>query len=92
MPAELHSLSLPSFGICYCFTGETPLLHAARQGHTETSKYLLEHGADPAIASDLGATALHHSAGIGAVSCLCFFFKAFATYICCQHHLCFLSG
>ncbi|GAB2287431.1 hypothetical protein Dimus_021808 [Dionaea muscipula] len=45
--------------------GDTPLIHAARQGHTATAKYLLEHGADAAIASNLGATALHHSAGIG---------------------------
>ncbi|KAK9735275.1 hypothetical protein RND81_04G195400 [Saponaria officinalis] len=45
--------------------GETPLVHAARQGHTDTVSCLLEHGADPAIASDLGATALHHAAGIG---------------------------
>ncbi|XP_022719720.1 ankyrin repeat domain-containing protein 65-like [Durio zibethinus] len=44
---------------------ETPLLHAAWQGHTVTAKYLLEHGAIPAIPSDLGATALHHAAGIG---------------------------
>ncbi|KAH7571891.1 hypothetical protein JRO89_XS04G0163400 [Xanthoceras sorbifolium] len=44
--------------------GETPILHAARQGHTETAKYLFEHGANPAIPSNLGATALHHSAGI----------------------------
>ncbi|KNA13488.1 hypothetical protein SOVF_116460 [Spinacia oleracea] len=45
--------------------GETPLVHAARQGHIATVNYLLEHGADPAIPSDLGATALHHAAGIG---------------------------
>ncbi|XP_023521162.1 ankyrin repeat domain-containing protein 39-like [Cucurbita pepo subsp. pepo] len=45
--------------------GETPLIHAARQGHTDTARYLIESGANPAIASDLGATALHHSAGIG---------------------------
>uniref|UniRef100_A0A6M2F919 Serine/threonine-protein kinase BSK1-like TPR repeats domain-containing protein n=1 Tax=Populus davidiana TaxID=266767 RepID=A0A6M2F919_9ROSI len=45
--------------------GETPLVHAARQGHTATAKYLLDQGANPAIPSDLGATALHHSAGIG---------------------------
>ena len=51
--------------------GETPLLHAARQGHTLTAKYLLEHGANPAIPSDLGATALHHSAGIGVFSLPC---------------------
>ncbi|CAI9102678.1 OLC1v1000980C1 [Oldenlandia corymbosa var. corymbosa] len=44
---------------------ETPLLHAARQGHTVTAKYLLDCGADPTIPSQLGATALHHSAGIG---------------------------
>ncbi|KAJ9185828.1 hypothetical protein P3X46_005415 [Hevea brasiliensis] len=49
---------------------ETPLLHAARQGHTVTAKYLIEHGADPSIPSDLGATALHHSAGIGNIELL----------------------
>lgn len=47
---------------------ETPLLHAARQGHTETAKYLLDHGADPTIPSELGAIGLHHSAGIGVFS------------------------
>lgn len=47
------------------FAGETPLIHAARQGHTTTVSYLLVHGADPAISSDLGATALHHAAGVG---------------------------
>ncbi|XAR63586.1 hypothetical protein NMG60_11023575 [Bertholletia excelsa] len=52
--------------------GETPLLHAARQGHTTTAKYLVECGADPAIPSELGATALHHSAGIGDVELLRF--------------------
>lgn len=50
--------------------GETPLIHAARQGHTDTAKYLLEGGANPAIPSDLGATALHHSAGIGEIELL----------------------
>ncbi|KVI08508.1 Ankyrin repeat-containing protein [Cynara cardunculus var. scolymus] len=45
--------------------GETPLIHAARQGHTSTAKYLIEHGANPALSSELGATALHHAAGIG---------------------------
>ncbi|CAN6327084.1 unnamed protein product [Urochloa humidicola] len=44
---------------------ETPLIHAARQGHVHTAKYLLDHGADPSVASSLGATALHHAAGIG---------------------------
>lgn len=52
--------------------GETPLIHAARQGHTDTAKYLVESGANPAIASDLGATALHHSAGIGNIELLKF--------------------
>lgn len=52
--------------LLYCFLGETALIHAARQGHTDTAKYLIDHGANPAIASNLGATALHHSAGIGA--------------------------
>lgn len=55
-------LCLTSSGI---FPGETPLIHAARQGHSDTARYLVESGANPAIASDLGATALHHSAGIG---------------------------
>ncbi|XP_060218202.1 uncharacterized protein LOC132645306 isoform X1 [Lycium barbarum] len=45
--------------------GETPVLHAARQGHTATVQYLVEHGADPAIPSASGATALHHAAGDG---------------------------
>ncbi|XP_022143155.1 ankyrin-1 [Momordica charantia] len=52
--------------------GETPLIHAARQGHTDTAIYLIESGANPAIASDLGATALHHSAGIGNIELLKF--------------------
>ncbi|KAM7473458.1 hypothetical protein LguiB_020701 [Lonicera macranthoides] len=52
--------------------GETPLLHAARQGHTDTAKYLIERGANPAIASELGATALHHSAGIGDIELMRF--------------------
>ncbi|XP_050918782.1 palmitoyltransferase akr1-like [Lathyrus oleraceus] len=50
--------------------GETDLIHAARQGHTATTKYLIDHGADPTIASNLGATALHHSAGIGDIELL----------------------
>ncbi|KAG8084649.1 hypothetical protein GUJ93_ZPchr0010g10693 [Zizania palustris] len=45
--------------------GETPLIHATRQGHLQTASYLLQHGADPSVASSLGATALHHAAGIG---------------------------
>lgn len=41
-------------------------------GHTVTAKYLIEHEANPAMASDLGATALHHSAGIGDIELLRF--------------------
>lgn len=50
--------------------GDTPLHHAARQGHTATAKYLIEHGAEVAAASALGATALHHAAGIGVCVCV----------------------
>lgn len=45
--------------------GETPLIHATRQAHLQTVTYLLHHGADPSVASSLGATPLHHAAGIG---------------------------
>ncbi|PHT41066.1 hypothetical protein CQW23_19920 [Capsicum baccatum] len=45
--------------------GETPVLHAARHGHTATVHYLIEQGADPATPSASGATALHHAAGNG---------------------------
>ncbi|RID81156.1 hypothetical protein BRARA_A03754 [Brassica rapa] len=47
--------------------GDTPLVHAVRQGQIDTAKYLLDHGADPNIASELGATALHHAAGTGEI-------------------------
>ncbi|CAH2055095.1 unnamed protein product [Thlaspi arvense] len=50
--------------------GDTPLVHAARQGQIATAKYLLDHGADPNIASELGATALHHAAGTGEIELL----------------------
>lgn len=57
-------LRLMFWNFC-CFIGETPLLHAARQGHITTVKYLIECGANANIPSELGATALHHAAGIG---------------------------
>ncbi|WZZ41886.1 hypothetical protein YC2023_038145 [Brassica napus] len=50
--------------------GDTPLVHAARQGQVGTAKYLLDQGADPNIASELGATALHHAAGTGEIELL----------------------
>ncbi|KAF6139783.1 hypothetical protein GIB67_042346 [Kingdonia uniflora] len=50
--------------------GDTPLLHATRQEHSDTAKYLLDCGANPAASSDLGATALHHAAGTGNVDLL----------------------
>ncbi|KAJ4898524.1 ankyrin repeat family protein [Raphanus sativus] len=49
---------------------DTPLIHAARQGQIGTAKYLLDHGADPNVASELGATALHHAAGTGEIELL----------------------
>lgn len=56
---------------CCCkillISGETPLTHAARQGHTATAKYLVDQGAHPSIPSGLGATPLHYSAGEGTV-------------------------
>lgn len=69
--------------IAYFFSGETALIHATRQGHTATAKYLIDHGADPTVASNLGATVLHHSAGIGLFSphlTSPFFFFCFAFY------------
>ncbi|GJX14616.1 3-oxoacyl-[acyl-carrier-protein] synthase, mitochondrial [Tanacetum coccineum] len=47
---------------------ETPLIHDASQGHTSNAKYFIEHGAIPALSSELGATALHHVVGIGTTS------------------------
>ncbi|XP_037415303.1 ankyrin repeat domain-containing protein 27-like isoform X2 [Triticum dicoccoides] len=44
--------------------GETPLIHTARQGRQETVEYLLGRGVDPSVASNMGATALHHAASI----------------------------
>ncbi|KAF6134407.1 hypothetical protein GIB67_033579 [Kingdonia uniflora] len=52
------------------FARDTPLLHATRQEHSDTAKYLLDCGANPAASSDLGATALHHAAGTGNVDLL----------------------
>ena len=35
--------------------------------HSPTTKYLIEHGANPALSSELGATTLYHVAGIGEI-------------------------
>lgn len=50
-------------------TGDTPLIHAARQGHFSTAELLLERGADAfATPSEHQPTALHHAAGTGLIS------------------------
>lgn len=64
--------------------GDTPLVHAARQGQIETVKYLLEQGADPNIASELGATALHHAAGTGWLSIALSFFISLSWVMKCS--------
>ena len=61
--------------------GETPLIHAARLGRLETAEYLLGHGADPSVASNMGATALHHAAGIGNDDAPCNV-NYFFTFVC----------
>ena len=45
--------------------GETPLMLAAREGHYEAAKCLLENGADPLAANESAAQAIHHAAGHG---------------------------
>lgn len=52
--------------------GDTPLIHAARQGHTSIALYLLEHGADAFVTpSENQPSALHHAAGTGSFLPLC---------------------
>lgn len=46
------------------FTGQTPFLRAALSGDLTTMRLLLEHGADPNIATDAGTTPLMAAAGI----------------------------
>ncbi|KAM1095767.1 hypothetical protein EV2_010909 [Malus domestica] len=41
-----------------------------RQCHTDTAKYLLDSGASLGTASELGAAALHHAAGLGDIELL----------------------
>jgi ankyrin repeat protein len=46
------------------FTGQTPFLRAALAGDVTVMRLLLEHGADPLIATDAGTTPLMAAAGI----------------------------
>ena len=45
--------------------GWTPLLIASAEGHTDTVKFLLEHGANPNAQNRLGRTSLHFAANYG---------------------------
>jgi len=49
------------------FDGQTPFLRAALSGDVKLMRYLLEHGADPNIATELGTTPLMAAAGINYV-------------------------
>jgi ankyrin repeat protein len=46
------------------FTGQTPFLRAALSGDTATMRLLLEHGADPNLATFAGTTPLMAAAGV----------------------------
>lgn len=46
-------------------TGATPLLRAAKGGDVEAVKFLLEHGADPKLATRSGINSLMAAAGLG---------------------------
>jgi len=45
--------------------GTTPLMRAARSGDAAAMRILLDAGADPALATKEGTTALHFAAGVG---------------------------
>lgn len=46
------------------FTGETPFIHAALSGDVRMMRLLMQHGADPKIATTGGTTALAAAAGV----------------------------
>ncbi|KAM3195765.1 hypothetical protein ACQJBY_071748 [Aegilops geniculata] len=46
-------------------TGETPMVYAALAGKVQVMRYLLDHGADPAVHGDNGSTPLHYAAEEG---------------------------
>ncbi|XP_047050229.1 ankyrin-1-like [Lolium rigidum] len=46
-------------------TGETPMFYAALGGKVQVMRYLLDHGADPAMPQERGSTPLHNAAEEG---------------------------
>ncbi|KAM0823041.1 hypothetical protein ACQ4PT_071131 [Festuca glaucescens] len=49
-------------------TGETPMFYAALGGNVQVMRYLLDHGADPAMPEERGSTLLHNAAEEGGLS------------------------
>uniref|UniRef100_A0A453JRV3 Uncharacterized protein n=1 Tax=Aegilops tauschii subsp. strangulata TaxID=200361 RepID=A0A453JRV3_AEGTS len=45
--------------------GVTPMVLAALQGNVEVTRYLLDHGGDPAMPDERGSTPLHNAAAAG---------------------------
>lgn len=62
-----HDVICPEFALCP-FPGQHPLAEAARQGHQDTVKALLEWGVDKNAVNKLGWTALHEAAYHGRVA------------------------
>lgn len=60
--------------------GATPFLRAAQSGDLVLMKLLLEHGADPSIATDYNVTPLMVASGIGWVEGVTYEWSAQATY------------
>ncbi|KAL8548083.1 hypothetical protein ACS0TY_007413 [Phlomoides rotata] len=42
--------------------GDTPLLHAVKEGHVNTAKYLIDHDAEIAMSDSKGCTSFHYAA------------------------------